>query len=346
MDGGSILADALIVGGGPAGSAAAITLASLGFQVVLCEREAFPRERVGEALHPGVDSLLRELGVDATALDAVTGARFDGAEIDWAGRRRTELLGADADGPWLGRQVRRAPFDQLLLERAAAAGARVLQPCGALEVVREDDRVTGALTDRGKVRCRVLVDASGPARWLGRRLDLPGVERSPRLVVRYGYVCGDCAERADRPALTGDATGWTWIARVDEGRLQWVRLDLEPVERPRDWRPEALAGLEPEGPSRGAEMGWRITQPAGPGWVIAGDAAAQLDPTSSHGVLKALMSGLMAGRTAAAMLRGGDPVAGAAAYARWLEGWFETDVRALRAMYAELGAGWAQGVQR
>lgn len=333
-------ADVLVVGGGPAGSAAAIAAASQELRVVLCEREAFPRERVGEALHPGVEGLLRQLGV-ADELSAVTGARFEGVEIDWAGERRFEAFGADADGPWRGFQVDRAAFDAMLLDRARALGVDVRQPCAVLEPRLDGDRVVGAATSAGDVACRLLIDASGPARWLQRRLDLPSIERSPLLVVRYGYVCGDCPDREAAPALRGDETGWTWIARVGPGRFQWVRLDLAGRARARDWRPDALAGLRPEGPSRGAEMGWRLNQAAGPGWMIAGDAAAMLDPTSSHGVLKALMSGFMAGQTAKAMLDGGDEAAGTTAYRNWVEGWFNTDVAALRAMYARLGAPWA-----
>lgn len=333
-------ADVFIVGGGPAGSAAAIACAVNGLKVVLCEREAFPRERPGEALHPGVDSLLTQLGV-ADRLDAVTGARFEGVEIDWAGQRRFEPFGADNNGPWRGRQVRRADFDALLLARAREVGCEVLQPCSALEPTVEDGRVVGATTDQGPVAYRLLIDASGPARWLPRKLALPPTQRSPTLVVRYGYVSGDCPERDADPALLGDETGWTWIAKVAEGRFQWVRLELGGIERPREWLPEPLEGLAPDGPARGAETGWRLTQAAGPGWMLAGDAAAMLDPTSSHGVLKALMSGYFSGQTATAILRGGDEGQGLEAYRGWVEGWFANDIQALRVMYGQLGASWA-----
>lgn len=332
--------DVLIVGGGPAGSAAAIVCATNGLSVLLCEAEAFPRPRVGEALHPGAESLLRQLGV-ADRLAEVTGARFEGVEIDWAGERRFEAFGADADGPWRGFQVDRARFDALLLDRARDLGVDVQQPCKALEPVIADDRVTGVRTPAGDIDCRMLIDASGPAQWLGRKLDPPSIERSPQLVVRYGYAVGACPARNDAPLLTGDETGWTWIACVGPDRFQWVRLDLSPVERSRGWLPEDLANLEPEGLSRGAEMGWRLTQASGPGWMLAGDAAAMLDPTSSHGVLKALMSGFMAGQTASAILAGGDEPAGLQAYRSWVEGWFATDAAALRTMYARLGAAWA-----
>lgn len=332
--------DVLIVGAGPAGSAAAIACASNGLKVVLCERERFPRERVGEALHPGVESLLAQLGA-VERLAAVIGARFEGAEIDWAGDRRFVPFGSDADGPWRGFQVRRSAFDAMLLERAREVGVDVRNPCSGLEPIVEDRRVVGATTEAGPVRSRLVIDGSGPSRWLQRKLDLPSREHSPKLVVRYGYVRGEHPARDANPAVHGDATGWTWIARVEPQRYQWVRLDLSEVERGRDWRPDALAALSPEGPSKGAEMGWRISTAAGPGWMLVGDAVAMLDPTSSHGVLKALMSGFFAGQTAAAILGDGSEAEGAAAYRQWVEGWFATDVRVLRALYARLGASWA-----
>ncbi|HYF56499.1 MAG TPA: FAD-dependent monooxygenase, partial [Salinarimonas sp.] len=119
-------AEVLIIGGGPAGGAAAIACAQRGLSVVVAERDAFSRERPGEGLHPGIEPLLRQLGVD-DRLHRAVGARPEGVWIEWGGPRRFEAYGADEGGSWRGFQVDRRIFDALLLERAAELGADVRQ---------------------------------------------------------------------------------------------------------------------------------------------------------------------------------------------------------------------------
>ncbi|TDU25822.1 flavin-dependent dehydrogenase [Panacagrimonas perspica] len=331
-------AEVLIVGGGPAGSAAAIACAQAGLRTCLLERHADAKDKPGEGLHPGVEPLLRELGV-AQGLQAASRARFAGVWVGWGGPPRFEAFGEDQDGPWLGYQVSRARLDTALQERAGALGAERRYGSGAQEPIVEQGRVIGLrLEDGTECRSKMLIDASGPARWLARKLDLPQRERSPRQIVRYGYVRGHCPVRDEAPALSADDSGWTWTARVDDDVYQWARMDFE-GHSSRDEPPSEFAGMERIGATRGADATWRVTQSAGPGWLLAGDAAANLDPTSSKGVLKALLSGTMAGRTAVAIVqRGADEAQGGAAYRRWIEGWFDTDVTALAAMYAKLGA--------
>jgi flavin-dependent dehydrogenase len=72
--------------------------------------------------------------------------------------------------------------------------------------------------------------------------------------------------------------------------------------------------------------------------MLIGDAAAVLDPTSSHGVLKAIVSGMTAGHLLAAVLNGKAPGDGAAdAYHEWLSQWFKTDAAQLSRFYRDLG---------
>lgn len=96
-----------------------------------------------------------------------------------------------------------------------------------------------------------------------------------------------------------------------------------------------LRGLERERRARGADVTWRmVTRPAGPGYYLAGDAAAVLDPASSHGVLRAIMSGMMAGYLISQTFKGACSEQRATLeYHRWLADWFNTDVHRVRQMY-------------
>jgi flavin-dependent dehydrogenase len=85
-------------------------------------------------------------------------------------------------------------------------------------------------------------------------------------------------------------------------------------------------------------VSWRIaTRPAGAGYFLAGDAAATLDPASSHGVLKALMSGIHAGHQIDHIIsRRIDDLAAIAYYSRFVEDWFRHDCTELTSLYERL----------
>jgi len=332
----SVDADVVVVGGGPAGSAAAIACATRGLRVVLCEREQAGRDRPGETVHPGVEPLLRQLG-GADRLVGTIGARYAGIWIEWGGPRHFEAFGGDASGPWSGLQLWRADFDALLLARAREIGVELRQPCAVTGALMCDGMLDGLETAAGPITARMVVDASGATHWLGRALDVASPARSPRLIARYGYMEGSCPAYDDAPSLVGDTSGWTWTALVRPRLYQWTRVSFDGPPGS-DWTPPHLLALTPRARSRGADVTWRMaSKAAGPGWFMVGDAAATLDPTSSRGVLKAILSGTMAGHLIAAVLDGKAPAeATAAAYHEWLAAWFSTDVANLAKFYRKL----------
>jgi flavin-dependent dehydrogenase len=335
--------DVAIIGGGPAGGAAAISCAARGLRVHLFERATFEGadfsgDRPGETLHPGIEPVLAQLGV-ADDLDAVVGARHEGIWIDWAGVRRFQPFGRDAAGPWRGFQVSRAAFDTMLLGRAQVVGATIVQPCRALGLRFEGKRVIGVTTEIGPVSARFVVDATGRSQWIARRLRIRQPTRSPRLIARYGYARGSCPERDAAPALVGDRSGWVWTARIGDSLYQWIRVTAIDDRPDAAWLPDELCGLAPLGPTRGADVTWRIAdRVASSGWFMVGDAAAVLDPTSSHGVLKAMLSGIAAAHLIDGVLAGMLPAANAAAvYQSWLKEWFTNDAGHLSAFYRDIG---------
>ncbi len=129
------VAEVVVIGGGPGGSAAATMLARQGWQVLLLERERFPRAHVGESLLPASIPVLEELGV-LPAVESQGFLKKWGATMVWGQDR----------APWswfFGETNRRYPhayqvwrpqFDQLLLDNAAAQGVTVWPGCRATRV--------------------------------------------------------------------------------------------------------------------------------------------------------------------------------------------------------------------
>ena len=290
-----------------------------------------------------MEPLLTQLGV----AEAVVRANFlchKGTWVEWDKPRRFEPFGADAAGPWRGFQAWRADFDSLLLRQAEQLGVCIRQPCRPLHPLVEDGRVVGVVTtDDGPTRARFVIDAAGGQHWLVRHLALEICPASPPLACWYSYAEGTCPQRDAAPALVADPTGWTWTARVRPGTYAWTRLSLLPRkgEGPqidKHWLPEEFKGLRSCGNPRGANVTWRIvSQTAGAGYFLVGDAAAVLDPVSSHGVLKAIMSGMLAAHfTATCMQQTGhesNESEVAEGYGRWMQDWFQHDVKKLRELY-------------
>ena len=329
--------DVIVVGAGPSGAAAAIGCAGRGLRVALLDRCDLPRERPGETLHPGIELPLRQLGAIERVLRAGF-VRHRAVEVTWDGPPRLVPYGADADGPWLGFQAHRTRFDALLVARAQELGAVIHDGRRALAPTRHGLLVNGVETSDGWMPTRYLVDAAGGGHWLARRLGLRLDRRSPRLIARYGYSSGgDCSARDRAPAIVADSEGWTWIARVHDGVYHWTRLNLAGGPGTAQV-PAELRRLRRQDRPRSADVSWRaLKRAAGPGYVTVGDAALVLDPASSHGVLRALLTGIHAARLIAAVLA--DPRREpqlSHAYSRFVIDWFQRDVATLRELYGRL----------
>ncbi|MDP8976313.1 MAG: tryptophan 7-halogenase [Actinomycetota bacterium] len=329
--------DVAVVGGGPAGAACAIRCAQEGLSVALVERSARPVSRPGESLHPGFEPLLGELGLGQDLLDAGF-PRHDGHWVRNGDEACYVRYGGDDDGPWRGFQAGRAELDAMLLGRAEVLGVTLHRPWAGAAPVVEGGRVVGVSSKEGMIQARFVVDATGGRHWLARRRSLPIRYHSPPLIARFGYARGAYPALEAAPIFTAEPEGWSWAARVGEGLYAWTALALKSGGRVGP--PEAIKDLTPLGKERRADVTWRsVRQAAGVGYYLVGDAAGVLDPASSHGVLRAVASGIKAGHLIASSLVRALPESTAARlYSEWSSRWLGHDLEALHERYA---AAWA-----
>ena len=308
-------ADLIVLGGGPAGAAAAIWAAgpacgspcsnappSLGRDPV---RRSTPASRSSSA-----GSASRS-AVKAASPDQADRAR------SWPGAARhvtcrTAVTGGAHGGRF---QIGRDVLDVLLLNRARQLGTTVIQPAPRTRPVVQDGRVVGVRTADGRLTAPFVIDATGANGCLRWELGLGLTVRSPPLTASYGYVR---RSHGGPPRLEGDEHGWTWTAQISPTVAHRCRLPLR-GGRSRVAAPPTLRPYAAVGDVRAANVTWRSVRPvAGPGYLLAGDAAFVLDPAASHGVLRALLSGMRAVQVVLDALAGRtDPAAGADAYEAW-----------------------------
>jgi flavin-dependent dehydrogenase len=322
--------DVLVVGGGPAGSTAAAALARAGRRVILFERDTFPRFHIGESLLASVNGVLEATG----AADKIREAGFPqkwGATFmtpDGSVERFADFaISAEVPAPqtW---QVPREQFDDLLLRHAAACGADVRERHRVVAVDFDTDGVTVAYRRHntaedsgdgdspaadGRVRARMIVDASGRTALLNRRLDLRVDEpelANLAIFSHYTNVPRAAGRRAgDIRVIARADRGWLWMIpisndlmsvgvvlpraayqaqpRVDPGLL----LERLIAETPAVAR--LMAHAERRWPVRvERDFSYGARTYAGDRWITVGDAGSFLDPVFSSGVAIALESAL------------------------------------------------------
>ena len=309
------LVDVAVVGGGPAGAAAATLLARWGHSVVLLTKpvSAFSDSSLAESLPPSVAKPLAALGMER----AVASGRFyrsRGNTVWWGDTdTRAEPF---ADGR-LGYQVVRRDFDELLLDQAVSAGATVCRGATVRDVdlehspprlVYESDR-----RQRTTLAARFVLDCSGRAGVVARRGHRVAHDH-PATVALVGIWHRD--DGWDLPDETHTlvesyADGWAWSVPVsDTERYVTVMVDPRTTDLQRVGRVDRIYRTEVEKTQRLARL-IRDARPVrapwgrdaslysarrygGPGFLLVGDAASAIDPLSSCGVRKALTSGWLA----------------------------------------------------
>ena len=347
--------DAVIVGGGPGGATASLVLARAGLRVVILEKMAFPRFHIGESLLPRAFPLIKELGLEGK-VRALPHVEKLGAEFGMGDDAQTSRFTFD-QGLLPGfptANLARAPFDELLLNEARAAGAEVRQAT-VDRIIELSDGAVGVSADGEEIRGRYLLDASGQATLVGRHLGIRQTIDDPHLrkVAYFGRF--ENVERlsgieAGHPGIIICDEGWFWLIALDERHTSIgfvAEPDLArrvgiPANRMLAWAiarcpvvRDRMAHATGDTTNQVlADFSYTCRPYAGPGYFLVGDAAAFLDPIFSTGVTLAMMSGVEAARHTIAILRERqNPAAARRQYIRYIDGGSKPLWRLIRQFY-------------
>jgi flavin-dependent dehydrogenase len=313
--------DLLVLGAGPAGCAAAIMARRAGLAVLMIEK-LFKRHRPepGETFHPGIEPIFERLGI-REVVRAANFHRHWGVWIEWDKARRFEPYGEDERGRWLGFQVDRARFNGVLLRTALDLGTELRAPVTLDYVLLSDTGVCGVMAGGVEFRARWTADATGRNAWLAAQLGFCKQNLSPPMFARYSWSGDVDATLEGQPFIKANSEGWSWIAPLGNTRSASVSLTV------------AMPGHDGYRPI-GTDVSWRfLRECAGEGYVLLGDAAGVLDPLSSHGVLRALMSGMLCSHLISKCPHRDETVH--QEYASWMTQQFKADVDGLRTLYLQ-----------
>lgn len=350
--------DALVIGAGPAGTAAALTLARAGAQVRLIDRAVFPRHKLcGDTLNPGALSIVDRLGVGddvrACALP-ITGMTVTGPGAE---------VSADYPDGLRGMSLTRRCLDQLLLNAAVDAGVCVDPGVAVSEPIVEQGRVVGVrLARHGSevLRAPVVIAADGRGSRVAGRVNLSSYASAPRRWA-FGAYFANVTQMGARgemhirrgayigvAPLPGGLTNVSLVvdgfgpaagrdARVEQQTMVRRALDADAVLRDRFSAATQVSPVTVLGP-----LAVNARAVGCPGLLLAGDAAGFVDPMTGDGLRFALRGGELAARAALDELASGRPAYARLAALRRAE--FSTKWRINRALRMMVGSPGAIGL--
>lgn len=317
--------DVIVVGGGPAGSATAMSLVQAGVRsVLLLEASQYRQSRVGESLIPDVRQCFNRLAMSHEFLDACH-VRTPGTASSWGSGTLgyNDFVCHPLGNGW---HLDRRAFDHHLALTAAERGVEVCVNCRCQEVT---DTTAGSglrvtvKTDAGhrQVETGYIVDATGLSARIARQ---QGAHRTiaDQLTVIYGYFSlPESSAPGDQTLLEACEYGWWYRSRLPDNKMiVSVSCDSSYFSRQRlhNWQCwlDCLAGtrylsgglcgarFDPASLKSTATVTGRLWPQYGPGWMAVGDAATSVDPVLGIGIVKSLDDGINAGLVIAKALAG------------------------------------------
>lgn len=306
-------ADIVVVGGGPGGAIAAFTLASKGHDVVLVDKQSFPREKAcGDGLTSSAVSFLRQLGLDEV-LAGVNHIEDTRLVVDWQ-PRDTKRNSLRASGRPQGCCLPRRTLDDRLVSCAKIAGARLLRGTVTEPILSEGNAIGVELLHDGLQACVMahhLIAADGATSRLRRQMTLTSRSQTASAYAVRRYVATqESLERIFEiyiPVMDS-LTGYGWLFPISEhvANIGIGYVTARGLPRPRSitdlldsflaslqrHRGSHLGSLEPLSPARGATVGvgFSADRCEVGGVIFVGDAARTCDPITGEGIDQAMRS--------------------------------------------------------
>ncbi|MGH9773541.1 MAG: tryptophan 7-halogenase [Candidatus Acidiferrales bacterium] len=351
--------DVAIVGGGPAGTAAALTLLKYSsLRVALLERSAYASFRIGECLSPSAADLLRYLGAEE-ALTTTEPRPAEGVAAAW-GSPDLRLQDFLFTGRGPGWHVDRRRFDQTLANLVCQRGGLLLTQLTVAEIRRSAKGAWRLLIRQGAgkrriaIKARFVIDATGKRAVIARGQSAK-FESHDRLIGISGlYHSFNPGAHSGFTLVEAVPSGWWYTAQLSRSQMLAVFMtdaDLARRYRYRDldsWNRNLASTLHTCQRLQGGRLcnslslhaayTGRLRPVVGPGWIAAGDAAVSFDPLASMGIGYALLSGIEAGRVAHNVLTGSGVLA--PAYAERVSYHFAHYLQ-LRAAYYRMEKRWS-----
>ena len=312
--------DVVVLGGGPAGSTVATLMAAQGFDVVVLEKEHFPRFHIGESLLPATVSIFDRLGVHEAIRSAFIlkpGGKWLYGDKEVPGEfAKFDRRASFKEHPY-SYLVERSTFDKILIDRAVEAGADVRFGTEVTDVISVNGRIVGVRCSdeagvESEVRGHIVVDASGLRAIIPSKLRIRKLSEPHRMGVYAQYAARPTRDDIKAGWFIGQMfyDGWTWLLRLPNDRFSvGTVLTVERFRKSGMTPTELLERLVVENPllSEGmtsdrhrisdvivtGNMGNSSESLAGEGWVAVGDAAYFIDPCYSSGVHLAMKSAEM-----------------------------------------------------
>lgn len=322
--------DVLVIGAGPAGSLAAAQLARSGHQVLVLEKQRFPRFSIGESLLANSLQFIEDAGM----LDAVLacGFQFKNGAAFARGERRSEFNFVDkvTTGPAYTFQVPRADFDHALAQQAERMGAKLRYEVEITAVDFSGERPLvrsrSAQGEHEEHRPRFVLDASGFGRTLSRLLSLERPSAFPVRAALFTHIEDQIPAGAfDRQKIRIsihplEREVWYWLIPFSNGRSSLgvvagreLLARYQGTAEQRLWQlvreeislSALLAEAEPVAQA-GEIIGYAasVTELHGRHFALLGNAAEFLDPVFSSGVTIAMQSAKLACEAVRRQLQG------------------------------------------